>query len=211
MRLFTRVALATLLFAPSAAAQAVDQLQPWTNTYFWGPYPFAQSFTPDSSTIIGASAALVGIDPDNNPFDGSTAQVTINLWDLLPNDPGATLLAGGSVLAVADQSFASVIWDPVTLSPGATYFLEFVLHETTNLAVNVSINGNAYMGGTAWNRDPDDPSAPWQVVENFDFAFLTWSTSSPVESTVPEPATITLLATGIAAMGAARRRQRPRR
>jgi len=102
-------------------------------------YPFgdgwiAQSFTTDKSNVAGAGFQIrnVGGDP-SIPTESSI--LTVSLWTALPsewrgytiNNANATRLATGSVVVTASYYgnfvWGDVLWQPVAVQPGATYWL----------------------------------------------------------------------------------------
>jgi hypothetical protein len=177
--------------APAMATLVVDQSQ------LSGPYPMstfplssftepyyyiAQSFQQSANNITGASV-LTGYVSGYN--DGS-ADVTISLFDTLP-DAGGNLLASGTVVSVQAGNWAEVSWPEVAVTPNTTYYLVFSDANETGDAFGLAGDiGNPYPRGQVYVNDAFDDSN-----SDYDYAFKTFST-------VPEPSTIILL--GIGAM-----------
>ena len=97
----------------------------------------AQSFAPSMPTMCGAEIWLW-------PGAGTGGDVTIELWDALPN-AGGSLLASGTADNASPGEVVQVSWLPVSVAPGATYFL--VLTSTdADLVVAGDVN-DPYAGG----------------------------------------------------------------
>lgn len=164
-----------------------------------------QSFQQDADNITGASVLI-------HPGIGSgTADVTIGLYDDLPN-MGGNLLAEGTVGDVSAGEFAMVDFGgPVSVNPGETLFLLF---SGTNSTLGFS-------GAQTETTPPYDPypegiaygtnsSNVFLSFPSLDYAFETFAegTIQPV----PEPSTLALLGIGtcVAGFGASVRRRQKR-
>ncbi|MEN0004595.1 MAG: T9SS type A sorting domain-containing protein [Bacteroidota bacterium] len=122
--------------------------------------PFAQSFVPTATQICGAGFLV-----SNNSGSGN---LTIELWDALPNATGANMLANGMV-AVAAGSYADVSWAAVDVMPGTTYFL--VITGDDNIFIGI---GNSYANGQAY----DSNSSPFNPFPDSDYTFRTFTCST---------------------------------
>ncbi|MEH6756877.1 MAG: PEPxxWA-CTERM sorting domain-containing protein [Parasphingorhabdus sp.] len=188
---FVTAGAALLITSQAHAAEFVDQNQPNNPDYMAGfsQTDLAQSFQQSSSNISGAGIFLQsGI--------GSIDDVTISLWDLLPNAFGASQLATGSVLGT-QGSWADVFWTPVAIVAGQTYFLAFGGNTSLGISGDTS---NPYANGQTY-ANPGYGSFP-----TFDYTFRTFSSDSL--GAVPEPSTWAFMIFGFGAIGGAMRRRR---
>ena len=153
------LALAGIVLAIPLSAQSKDVEQSHENISMAGFFQpdLAQSFKPHASDCSGAGLLMdVGI--------GSTEDVTISLYDALPN-AGGTMLASGTTTG-SPGSYVDVFWTPVPVTPGNTYYLVF----TSNLQT-MCVAG-----------DTRDPYPDGQVYANagyasfpaYDYTFRTW-------------------------------------
>ncbi len=173
------------------AAPIIDQNQPNSPRYMasFAADDLAQSFQQTNSNISGA-----GIFLQSNV--GTTDIVTIALWNALPNQAGAQMLASGSGLATSG-SWVDVSWDVVDITAGATYYLVFTSqNRTLGIAGDIS---NPYADGEvhAWPGFQEFPT--------FDYTFRTYFDDNR-QAPVPEPSTVLLLGAGLAGICGLRRR-----
>jgi hypothetical protein len=184
MKYYTKVLALALLaagLAPRVSAQPVDQQQLYTYARIGsepaGTSGLAQSFVPTASDITGASvytSFTVAV----------TANITISLWDALPNATGATELASAVAPAVPRNTWANVSWNPVTLTPGTTYYLAFSPSAYDGFAGTTT---NSYPNGVAYAVDASNN--PYVAFPNLDFAFKTFTQ-------VPEPSALAVFGLG---------------
>ena len=125
----------------------------------------AQSFQQTNDNISGAGILLmVGI--------GATDNVTISLWDGLPN-AGGTLLASASAMGTAGE-WVDVFWGYYPITPETTYFLVFDGNMTLGVAGDTN---NPYPHGHVY------ANPGFQPFTGFDYAFRTYYTTSvPTEA-----------------------------
>ena len=168
----------------AAAAPIIDQLQgDATQTVANTDRPgLAQSFQQTNDNIAGAGIYF-------GPTNVAPSTVTISVWDDLPNQPDAAMLASGSGLIVPG-GFFDVFWTPVAITPGVTHYLVFEApgsnYDLQGRLANVYPYGNAYA------------NAGYVSYPNYDYAFRTYY------EPVPEPVAWSLLAAGLASLPAAR-------
>jgi hypothetical protein len=151
--------LAACSIAVSASAQLIDQNQPSGPTYMAGfsQGDLAQSFMQTNANIVGAGILLqAGI--------GASDNVTISLWNLLPNQGGAVMLASASATGTAGE-WVDVFWGFVPITPATTYYLVFTGNQTLGIAGDTA---NPYPFGQVY------ANPPYQSWPGFDYAFRTY-------------------------------------
>lgn len=178
---------------PAFAADVIDQNQssgitPISN---FGQSNLFQSFEQTDDNISGAGIYLSAL------LGSGAGMLTIDLYDALPSLVSANLLASGSAAITGNNRWIDVFWAPVSITSGATYFLEFSATNSSYRLRGSLLNpygaGRAY-GGLAINALP-----------NIDYSFRTYA--SDVVAAVPEPGTWAMLIAGFAAVGTAMRRR----
>jgi len=144
----------------------IDQNQPSGPNYMahFDQGDLAQSFMQSYSNIAGAGILLqTGI--------GTTDDVTIQLWDALPN-AGGTMLTEATVAGTAG-SWVDVFWTAVPIPPMTTYYLVFVGNTTLGIAGDVN---DPYPNGHVFANTGFSP------FPGFDYAFRTYyDTEVPIE------------------------------
>lgn len=178
----------------SYAATFVDQNQSDASTYIaaFSQTNLAQSFQQASNNIAGASIFL-------QPRVGSIGDITISLWDALPN-AGGKKLTSGTALGQQSGSWADIFWKPVSVTPNTNLFLVF---ESTSPALGIAGSvSNPYSRGQTY------ANPGYQSFSQFDYAFRTFADDSFKAASVPEPAsTLGLLAFGVLSAASALKRK----
>jgi len=157
MRVLLAIVFAAMLAVP-AFADLIDQDQPSGPVYMAGfsQTDLAQSFQQTNPNISGAGILL-------QADIGSSDNVTISLWDALPNG-GGTMLATASATGTQGQ-WVDVYWGYYAVVPGVTYYLVFTGNTTLGIAGDTA---NPYPYGNVF-ANPGYQSFP-----DFDYAFRTW-------------------------------------
>jgi hypothetical protein len=172
----------------ATADLVIDQQQTDASVYMAGfsQGDLAQSFQQSQSNVAGAGIFLEsGV--------GWTDNVTIGLWDNLPNAGGSLL---GSASAMGTQgTWVDVFWSPATVTPGNTLFLVFSGNTSLGIAGSIA---NPYPYGQVY-ANPGYGSFP-----NFDYAFRTYYENGPV---VPLPGAVLLGLLGLGSAGGLLRRK----
>lgn len=136
----------------------------------------AQSFMQANDNIAGAGIYLMA-------DVSSSDTVTISLWDNLPNQAGAKLLAGGTGIGTQDSWF-DVYWTPIAVVPSTTLYLVFSGNSTLGIGGD---EYNPYASGMVF------AGTGYEAFAEFDYTFRTFAASA-----VPEPSTCIA---GLSALG----------
>lgn len=213
-------ALLGLLVVGRASAQVIDQSQDvvwYAFSSTWVTWN-AQTFMTTAGNIAGGGFYLHNQDYQL-PTSIDNPWLTISLWDGDPGLPGSSRLAGGMVSNIQsgggyfgnEWAWADVFWSPVAVTLGHTYWLVAGNGAPGWASLWASYTppaapGSLYPDGTICSNDFGE-TGPWLCRGDGDATFRTFTDPDFQAATVPEPATITLLAGGIVAMAATRRRR----
>lgn len=148
----------------------VDQNQPLAGAYMaqFSQGDLAQSFIPSTTAICGAGIGIY------NYYD-NTGDVTIMLYDKLPNAGGNLLASGTSGFSFGDGiwlTWVDVSWPAVEITPGNTYYLVFTC-----------TNPNPMVGGNTENPYPYGmvyANTGYLQFANYDYTFRTFGDNIPI-------------------------------
>jgi hypothetical protein len=188
-----KLVLFVLVLSLAGACQSaiiVDQSQLDNSSYMANFFQtdLAQSFQQTNGNIAGASIFLC--------CSGSSGDVTIALWDALPNAGGSMLASGTKNSAEVGSGWADVFWSPVAIIPNTTYYLVFTSNADLGIAGSES---DSYPSGQVY------ANAGYLPFPAYDYTFKTYA---EVGEAAPEPASLLLVAGGLAAALLIRRRTR---
>ena len=196
---------------PVNAANIIDQDQPqydlmpgtsWAMPMArFDQVTLAQSFQQANNNIAGAGILLSA--------DGwSSQEITISIWDNLPNQVGANMLAFAygtpTSVSTTDPSanWFNVFWTAVPVTPGVTYYLDFA---SASSLLGVGGTSNVYPYGQVYA----DVGVPYQSFPQYDYTFRTYYddayTPGPGPGPVPEPTSLLLLGLGLMGLAGVRR------
>jgi hypothetical protein len=204
MRRFAVLSLLLLVVcfggAATASADTVKLIK------FGDQIPGFGSGGPFQGTLNGNSIAMVCMSFNRTVTVGQTWQVNVNA---LTASGVANALYGGQANALFKYQQAAFLYDQITLHPDSRADIQVAIWNIFNPAITPDTTGSG-----AWLT-----LAASQNFTGYDFSKfriltpLDRSSRGPQEmlTTVPEPTTMLLLGTGLAAIGAKfRKRRRPR-
>jgi hypothetical protein len=145
-------------FNPAPLSNEIDQNQPSGPAYMaaFAQGDLAQSFQQTHGNISGAGILL-------KAGTGTSDNVTIQLWNALPN-AGGTMLAEASETGTQGQ-WVDVFWTAVEITPATTYYLVFT--GNTTLGITGDLN-NPYPYGWVFANPGYNPFT------SYDYAFRTY-------------------------------------
>ena len=168
MLVFALTAVCVCCLAMPAFAQLIDQDQPSGPVYMAGfsQTDLAQSFEQANGNISGAGILL-------QANIGTTDNVTISLWDALPN-AGGEMLATASAMGTQGE-WVDVFWPAVEIPTETTYYLVFDGNVTLGIAGDTN---NPYPYGNVY------ANPGYQEFPLYDYAFRTyWDDLTATEDT----------------------------
>lgn len=183
--------LSLCLFATSttASAQLIDVDQPSNGTplALFSQTDLAQSFIPTLTNCSGGSIYFA-------PGYGVGGTFTAELWDALPNVPGANMLASGSGTATPD-TWGDASWPGVPVTPGLTYYMVYTCTDL-GMVISGDVN-NPYAGGNVFANNS------FIAFLGLDYAFRTWSDGTPLGMSISGscPTSVTIDIVGAAPGG----------
>ncbi len=146
---------------PPSPVLEINQNQNTTCMANFNQGDLAQQFTAQSTTSCGAGVTFV---------DLATGNLTISLWNNLPN-AGGTMLATGTVM-VNNSSEGDVYWSSVSLVPGNFYYLVFTTSSPEITTCVAGSTNNPYSGGMLY------ANAGFGAFPSYDYTFRTHSCST---------------------------------
>lgn len=201
----------SLAWSPAAAQRIIDQDQPVASRTFanlvsgWAGQSFVQS---------GANLSGIGIFLHNYyDFYIATGPVEFRLFDRVPNGSNNPILLRSISQDVAvdhEGQWVDFFFDPVDVVPGQLFFFAVTGHGDVSFLQThsaFSLDGSTYANGQGYlAQGATDPTSPYDPAAGSDLAFRSFTTLTAPIST-PEPASVTLFATGLIGIaGAVRRR-----
>jgi hypothetical protein len=193
IRPFVPAAIVLCFTLWAGAAPTIDQQQgnhaDVISYFFFGD--LAQSFQQAHGNVAGAGIFL-------DASAGTGGDVTISLWDDLPDESGVQLATGTA--AGTPGSWVDVYWSPVVVTPDTTLFLVF---ESTD----DDLDGMAVSGDTSdpYSRGQAYAVTGFEPFPAYDYAFRTYYDDTL--STIPAPAALLLAGLGAGIVRCLRRRR----
>ncbi len=200
MRRFAVLSLLLLIVcfggAATASADTVKLIK------FGDPIPSIGFAGPYQGTLNGSSIAMVCMSFDRRIVEGQTWQVTVNA---LTAQGVANALYGGQANALFKYQQVAFLTDQLTLHPDKSGDIQIAIWNIFNSATPDTAGSSAWLALAASQNFSGYDFSKFRILTPTDI-----SRRGPQEmmTTVPEPTTMLLLGTGLAAIGAKLRKRR---